>query len=201
MRRRSRQGILFSRRRADVGSDASRRLSWYRSRNLVGYASCSRRMGSDAQGGGGEIVNPIGTCCCSSVGGPCCECSSYPNQYTIAVSGVTNEFCTVCTSKFNTTFTLTKASGTVCKWLSPAFASVSECVVWDPPMYWDLNCGGAACTSGTTSAWCLTLQANGELALYTQITVWSCLGTNVMSVVSFLPGCTTPPTSITLVPV
>lgn len=136
----------------------------------------------------------VGTCCCTM--SPCCECSSYPNQYTVMVSGVTNgSGCTAsdCSSALNGTILLTQfTSDPSCQWRS-AFHSLCE----RGDVAYLLAC------QSSRQVWQLIngCDLSTCVAVYEVPAVsWSCLGTNTLTLVSTLTICTGWPSSLIVVP-
>ena len=125
------------------------------------------------------------SCCCGAQGG-CCGCLSYPQQYQLVVSGITDGTdCDVCNEIYNGTFTLTKVVG-LCIWQSSP--DVFGCGGFGPA--WGLNCDPAS------GFWYLGANADNSnvCARYRKaIGFWSCLGSNTLDLITDDPDCVYPP--------
>ena len=135
-------------------------------------------------------------CCgCGTGSGDCdaCSCSSYPLQYTLVLSGITDNTCTEpheC-AELNSTWTLTKVSG-FCHW---GVTTGLRLCGYEPTSI-ELRC------NSVSGYWELDIQSNGSYAQWRLIIAsWSCLGSNTLSLFTSNNSCNNWPSSVTLNPV
>jgi hypothetical protein len=143
---------------------------------------------------GTDTVNTGGTNTFATVGGSICSgCTSVPLQWSMNVSGITDNTCNICTL-YNGAYTLTNVPG-LCRWESP-----SQSI-----------CNGVG-TPGTGARWVLfrfglnwqlravgiggAVLANWQLSQAS----FACMGVNVMPSLSTTTNCSNWPANITLNP-
>lgn len=134
----------------------------------------------------------IGTCCVGACQSTCCGCLSTPAAYAVSVSGVANSQCTNCTI-YNTSHTIHTVVG-FCEWRLFGLGFLCD---------GDINQAevGMVCQAGTML---LEFLCNSDppAAQYAKpLSSWTCLGSNVMTLASNRPFCTSWPASVTVIPV
>lgn len=137
----------------------------------------------------------MSSCGCCSGGIACCDCDATPDQWTLPVSGITNDgnplpSCQTC-SGYNSTWTLTRRPTDLCVWDS----ATGPCTAGPA---WILDCDA--------TDWVLqTPTFNGQAAIYKKSkATWNCLGSNTLNRIStstLIGHCASWPATLTVTPV